>query len=237
MSELFDNEELILVILLGPLLLAGALTQYLTNLFSFFIYAAVFIVCLILVFFKENNRFYIIISLAPLVKIVELSLEAPFLNYNYALIILYLAWLGMLFLAKESLATNISRKTIIFWPIAIGIGLILGVVEYLWLGSNLWLGQSIYFVIVIAILAAVVEELYFRRALFGKFKAEHAALPVSLLYIAMLPNWNIANVIILLGANLILCDLYKHTQSILMTILAHASMNVTVLLLMPSFFV
>ena len=235
MRDIFANEELGLVILLGPLLLANAITQYLDVTSGFFIYAGIYAVCLMLVFFRKNNHFYIIISLAPLIKIIQLSIEASFLNYIYLMIILYLAWLGMLFLAKESLALNFSRKALLLWPIVIGIGLILGVVEYAWLGSSLWLQNSIYAIIILAVLAAIGEEFYFRRSLYGKFKAEHAAVVVSLLYVAMLPSWNIGNIIIFLGANLIFCDLYRHTKSIVMPILAHASMNITVMLIMPNF--
>jgi len=235
MKDIFANDEIGLVILLGPLLLANAVTQYFDVISGFFIYAGIYAVCLMLVFFRQNNRFYIIISFAPLIKIIQLSLEASFLNSIYLLIILYLAWLGMLFLAKESLALNFSRKSLLLWPIVIGMGLILGIVEYVWLGSGLWLQNSIYAIILLGVLAAIAEEFYFRRSLYGKFKAEHAAVVVSLLYVAMLPSWNIGNVIIFLGVNLIFCDLYRHTKNIMMPILAHAAMNITVMLIMPNF--
>jgi len=234
MKDIFANEEMGLVILLGPLLLANAVTQYFDPVSGFFIYAGIYAICLMLVFFRENNHFYIILSLAPLIKIIQLSLEASFLNQVYLLIILYLTWLGMLFLAKESLALNFSKKTLLLCPIVIGMGLIVGIVEYIWLGTDLWLQNSFYAIILLGVLAAVAEEFYFRRSLYGKFKAEHAAVVVSLLYIAMLPSWNIGNIVIFMGANLIFCDLYRHTKSILVTIIMHATMNITVMTIMPN---
>lgn len=196
------------------------------------------------------RRFLIVLTLAPLIRILSISLPLR----NLPLIFWYMAIGGLLFVAAlfALRVTNLGARRIGLavksWPAEAGIasiGLLLGLMEYFILYprpliSQLRVGEFLLAALILLVFTGILEEFIFRGLIqeasigvLGRGGLIYTAFLFAILHIGYL---SISDVLFVFGVGLMFGLFVARTRSLVGVSLAHGLTNISLYLLYPFLF-
>lgn len=237
-------------------LLAIALAEVVTNFFSLVggvishtILLAVLIVHSSLVAESSSRKLLLALSLAPLTRILSLSMPLAQFSPIYWYLIIYpplflAAWVAMRRLNFTARETGLTVQKLP-WQLVVALtGVIFGVVEYLILRpepliSELYWGEMLLPVLVLLVGTGFVEEFVFRGVVqrasmeaLGRWGLPYVALVFAVLHLIHLSAIDIAFVFIIA---LFFGWVVNKTGSLLGVTLSHGITNILLYLIIPFF--